>query len=53
MEERYDAPKVTDLGNFAERTQDIITKTAGNSDVIVIGGASVPVPGSSVLGVSH
>lgn len=48
----YTTPSITDLGSFADRTLDTITKTAGVGDVIVINGVSVPVPGGSVTGVS-
>jgi hypothetical protein len=51
MSIEYTKPTATDLGSFATRTQSIIDKTAGNSDVIVISGVNVPVPGSSVTGV--
>jgi hypothetical protein len=50
--EKYEAPAITDLGSFADKTLDNITKVDGSGDVIVINGVSVPVPGSEVISVS-
>lgn len=48
----YEAPRVTELGSLDELTLDVIGKTAGTGDVIVIGGVSTPVPGGTVTSVT-
>lgn len=48
----YEGPAITELGSVQDLTLDVIHKSAGTGDVIVINGTSIPVPGGSVTGVS-
>ena len=48
----YTAPTISDAGSLAELTLDVINKSSGTGDVIVINGTSIPVPGGSVTSVS-
>jgi hypothetical protein len=44
----YTPPTVRELGTLSEHTLSIINKSGTSGDVIVIGGQSIPVPGSSI-----
>jgi hypothetical protein len=49
----YEAPTITELGSVQDLTLDVINKTAGTGDVIVISGQEpTQVPGGSVTSVS-
>jgi len=44
----YAPPAIRELGTLSEQTLSVINKSGSAGDVIVIGGQSIPVPGSSV-----
>jgi hypothetical protein len=44
----YAPPTVRELGTLSEQTLSVINKSGSAGDLIVIGGQSIPVPGSSV-----
>jgi hypothetical protein len=47
--ERYESPRIVELGTVQELTLDTFHKHAGTGDFVVIdGGAPISIPGSSL-----